>query len=502
MLNKIIKEQLNPNIKIALYSNFSNAYEAIQEITDNSVSHRIIGKKLRIKLLFIPKSKKLVIEDVGGQGMNLKDLEMFFNWGESKPRSQYDIGLYSQGGKSAIGYLGSSFILITSPVNGVKAYKIEDDNLLDTTKLKEYKVVAFATETKEGYTSIEIGRLKIHLTDNFKEKLKSVLADTYRPLVENNEMDLFIDGEKIKLIPFPLDKEFVIERVEFEISSNKKIKGWIGRLSARSGIRGGIRCYYKGRLICDREFFGHPDPTYKGTLNFLFGELYVDWIPVNTNKTDFRRDSEEWLIVDEKMHTILHPHIDELLGRKIEEPTEEDVNRVKKARDLFQAILNAMKAKNEPGFAFQGEDVGQKRFESRSVEQKSKDKENISRNKYQPRTSPPTDKIGTRRRLKKFMDWDIRSMEETIRSKIEEKEDGKILVINNVFPGYIKSRSNDFYLLETAALQTVPIEDTTLTPKQYLEEFDRFFGKICEHMDVAKEMLSKKRVKNENEISK
>ncbi|MCK4454233.1 ATP-binding protein [Candidatus Parcubacteria bacterium] len=500
MKDILIQEQLNPNIKTALYSNFSNAYEAIQEIIDNSISHRIPGKKMQVKIFFIQKPKKIEIQDIGGEGMNIKDLKFFFNWGGIRSRNDYDVGLYGQGGKSAIGYLGRSFILTTSPVGGNEAYRIEDYNLTDTSRLKKYRVMPLPAASERGYTKIEIENLRFNITDNFKRKLKEILISAYRPLIENKEVELIIDEQKINVTPFPLDEDFTIERVDFGISKSKHTKGWIGRLLPRSGLKGGIRCYYKGRLICDREFFRHPDPSYKATLNFLFGEMFLDFVPVNTNKTDFKRDTEEWMTVEDKMFSILKSHVDELLGRKVEEPTGEDIERVKKARDLFQVVLKLIHKENQDNISVSQEyDYGQKSPESRETTLAKHRDEIQKRKKYQPRTSPPPDKIGIRKRLKKFMDWEIRSMEETIRSKIEEtkgekeEEKGKILVINNMFPGYKESKGNPFYLLETAALQTVPIEDATLTPQKYLEEFDHFFGKICEHVNEAKEMMGKKK---------
>ncbi len=488
-----IKEQINASIKGALYSNFSNATEATQEIIDNSVSHRIPGKKMTIRLMFIPKSRKLVLEDIGGSGMNINDLESFFRWGETKERGMYDIGLYGQGGKSAIGYLGNSFSLITSPVGKKVEYRIKDDNL-GRLELKEYDTMALETNAIYGYTKIEIGELKITLTQKFKEKLTENLVTTYRPLIESGEVSLEVDGEHIKTRVYPLEKDFSIEKISIKVKNNVA-NGWVGRLAPRTGVRGGIRCYYKGRLICDREFFGHPDPTYKGTLNFLFGELHLDFVSPNTNKTDFKRDTQEWQIVESEMFNILHPHIDELLGRKVEEPDEEDVKRIKKAKELYQRIMEMMQNKIE-GLAVGGENIGQKRPEKNDEPESVDPYMNTRpRQPYNPKTSPPENAIGSRKRLRKFMDWEIRNMDENIRSKIEERDGGKILIVNKSFPGYTRTNGNDFYLLETAALQTVPIDEGPIGAKIYLEEFDKFFARICENMDVAKDFLAKSKVK-------
>lgn len=487
----VIEETINPSIKRALYSNFSNAHEAVQEIIDNSISHRILGEKMQVRLFFIHKPKKIEIQDFGGDGMDFEALKFFFNWGGQRERSGFDIGMYGQGGKSAIGYLGRSFVLTTSPNGSQEAYRLEDLNLEDITSLKKYNIEVVPANSLRGYTKVEIGDLKCNVTDKLKNKIKESVLSTYRPLIEHGEVELFFDEEKVLPENFPLDKKFREEKIQYKIERGEII-GWIGRLMPRSGCRGGLRCYYKGRLICDREFFGHPDPSYKGTLNFLFGEVFLDFVPVNTNKTDFRRDSIEWEKVQEMMYLILKPHIDELLGRKVEEPTQDDIDKVKKARDIFQRIMQRIN-KNDIGIASSIDyDFGQKPRAVNTIRQVLKDSIDTGRIN-QPRTPPPVDKVGVRKRLKNFMDWEIRPMEESIRSKIEDISGGKVLVINNMFSAYKESKANYFYLLETAALQTVPMEDELLSSEKYLEAFDRFFGEICEHLEEAKIMIEQKK---------
>jgi len=336
MKSTIIKEELNPGLKSSLYSNFSNYLDAILELTDNAVSNRINNKKIKVEILL--SKNKLTIINHGGYGMKLADLDFFTKWGKPKKRSSYDIGQYSQGGKAAMGYLGRSMMVIASP-NGVKdQYRIEDYNLHDTSKLKEYPVQKIKGDNIDGCVEIEVG----HLTKKIKEKdLKSKLANIYRPLIENGLLDLYINGEILHPETYPLDLDFNIEKFNFIINNNK-VWGWIGRLGPRTGIKGGLRCYSRGRLVRDKEFFGHPDASYKGTLNFLFGEIYLDFIKVMTNKTDFDRDSDQWAQVSKIMFKILQPHIDELLGREIEEPSLEEIERLKQARNIVSDLLKIL----------------------------------------------------------------------------------------------------------------------------------------------------------------
>lgn len=69
-------------------------------------------------------------------------------------------------------------------------------------------------------------------------------------------------------------------------------------------------------------------------------------------------------------------------------------------------------------------------------------------------------------------------MDESTRSVVgETKIRGKTvkkLVINNVFPGYKIFKGSELYLLETYALQLLPVDSEGISVEKYREEFDRF----------------------------
>jgi len=482
----IIKEELTPGLKGSLFANFSNYMDAILELTDNAVSNRMLNKKLRVDVL--TSHKKITIINKGGYGMTLDDLHFFAKWGQLKLRSSHDIGKYAQGGKAAMGYLGRSMIVIASPDGKKEQYRIEDSNLHDTSQLKQYPVQTIEGNYSDGCVEVEVGGVK----RNIREKdLQKKLIDVYRPLLENGTVDIYLNGSPLKPQPFPLDEDFKVEKINFTILNNK-VQGWIGRLGPRTGIKGGLRCYSKGRLICDKEFFGHPGADYKGTLNFLFGEIHLDFVSVMTNKTDFDRDCIQWTKTQNEMFGILKPHIDELLGRDIEEPSEEDIERVNQARDLVAALLR-MKDQEEKGSRVEGEDFGQKPSEPKveKIETVLTDKK---REHYEPATPPPSGAIGKRRRTKAFMDWEPRPMECSIRSKIEKGENGEVLIINNIFPGYKAANGNTLYLIETAALQLVkPGKDELITPDEYINRFDDLYAFFCNNLSTVKENLKKKK---------
>ncbi|MEK7170056.1 MAG: ATP-binding protein [Patescibacteria group bacterium] len=338
----VLKETFEAGLKYSLYSNFKKWTEAFLELVDNAVSNRILGQKLLVEIY--TSKKHLRIVNRGGYGMSPKELQEFLNWGKIKSRSAYDIGAYSQGGKAAMGYLGRAMKITASPTGENTLYMFEDYDLHDFERLKNYPVIQSKTDQVEGFVEVQISELSKNIKT---EELESLMVNIYRPLIESGGVDFFHNGEKLKIEAFPLDEDFTIQDFSFPIKygnkDNKAVSGWIGRLGPRSGVKGGVRCYKLGRLVCDREFFGQPDANNKQTLNFLFGEVYLNHIPATTNKTDFQKDSQEWDEASGEMFKILQPHIEELLGRKIQEPTDEEKDRVKKAKEIVAELLKMKK---------------------------------------------------------------------------------------------------------------------------------------------------------------
>ena len=488
----ILKESFEPGLKHSLYSNFRKWTEAFLELMDNAVSNRIPKQILTVE---VTNSKKHIrIVNKFGYGMTIADLQGFLEWGKIKQRTSYDIGAYSQGGKSAMGYLGQSMVVTASPLNEKVSYQIEDIDLHSYDKLKEYRVLRLPREDLVGKVEVRVDGLKRNIKD---EELEALVADTYRPLIENGDVRISHNLQQIKIAPFPLDKDFPIQPFKFYVKRGnenyKTVEGWIGRLVPRSGLKGGLRCYKLGRLISDREFFGHPDANYKQTLNFLFGEIHLNHVIATTNKTGFDRDSDEWTEVQEKMFEILRPHIDDLLGREIQEPTDEEKDRIKKAKDIFEELLRLKKIDIK----------GQALTETFTEGQKIRDTggkdivcapPGVPKRKNDPATPPPPNSTGKRKRLKEFMDWIVRPMDETVRSKIEENNGKQLLVINNLYSGYRASKGNLIYLLETAAIQLArPEKDEKMTPEEYIEKYDELFSFICSNIETAKGKLEERK---------
>ena len=492
----ILRETFEGGLKYSLYSNFRKWTEAFLELMDNAVSNRMPGTPISITILSSP--KKLEISNSGGYGMDIKELEEFLQWGKIKPRRNYDLGAYSQGGKAAMGYLGRAMKVTASPHGKDQMYILEDNNLHDYA-LKSFKVMTIDSFSPGGLVKIEITGLRRKINE---EELVTLVSDIYRPLILDGSVNIKHNGREITVTDFPLDATYDRQKFSFTDTQmlpsgghdkNLMVHGWIGRLTSRSGIKGGMRCYKLGRLISDREFFGQPDAHYKQTLNFLFGEVYLDHVPATTNKTDFDRDSTAWRDIQDRMFMILQPHIDDLLGRDIQEPSDEEKERVKTARELVAELIKLRKIELE----------GSATIDVRAYGQKPKENEGIGRvyerkNKRQnsPKTPPPPDAIGKRKRLKEFLDWSIRPMDDAIRSIIEETSGKNTLVINNLFSGFKVAKGQTLYLIETAAIQlSKPDKDEKMTVEEYMESFDSLYSFFCTNLDSAKESIQKKKTK-------
>src|SRR5260370_7298355 len=88
------------------------------ELVDNAIGSRIKGRQREVLLQVHP--SYLVIETRSGEGMGPAELEgNYLRWGGSPKRGRKLLGQYGQGGKAAIGHLGTTFTVEASrPADG------------------------------------------------------------------------------------------------------------------------------------------------------------------------------------------------------------------------------------------------------------------------------------------------------------------------------------------------------------------------------------------------
>ncbi|MBM4433144.1 MAG: hypothetical protein FJ025_04015 [Chloroflexi bacterium] len=419
--------------------------------------------------------------------MSPTELNDWLNWGA--PLKTDKIGEWGQGGKAAMGYLGSAWIVHTKRWDQPWLWEIRENNWDDVSSdEKAYKAVPIKSDAQReglGYCKFEIKNLKKHRQDI--NRLKAVLSNIYRKYLEEGKSSVTVNGEPVPPLELPIYEGFEIQQFKEKTSEGWWINGWIGRLKRDVRVRstpriaGGMRLLRRGRLICDSEYFGHHDFRYKASLGMLIGEVELTTkVPVLPNKTGFDTDSPEWDESQKVMYDILKPHIEALLKQEEEKTvTREEKKRVSQVRNLMIEAFKLLSKYGALSGRF-GEDRGRKRPERKQQDLKEED-ERIVYQEHQPRTPPSEDAVGRLRRLSKMPEWEPRVLGPEIRSEWGEKNGNRCLLINTAYCLYSERKGDDLYIAETAALQLArPEEDEKLTLEEYFNDVDLIMRAFCE----------------------
>src|SRR5439155_3383584 len=286
----IIKEEIDPQLLQSLFRNYTSGTEAIFELIDNSVDENLQGRRLSVEVNVNPRAIEII--DRGGKGMGAERLNRFFRWGVSeKAGHEGKLGRYGQGGKAAMGYLGRAFTLVAKAAGEAETYELVESDWHDRragVKTWTPKLVAAPVGIEEGYVAIRITNLLGRRIS--KDTLRDRLGDVYRELLREGKCVITVNGQPALPMELPLYDAYRPQKIDKTVGAGMRVRGWYGRLKAdmtKHGRRGGIRCTVNGRLIKDGEFFGHPGPMFKQSLNQLIGVIEIPFVPLNMNKTEF-----------------------------------------------------------------------------------------------------------------------------------------------------------------------------------------------------------------------
>ena len=191
-----VRERIDPAITASLFANYRSSADAVMELVDNSIDSRIKGRQLEVFLQVHPSN--FVIETRGGEGMGPAELERnYLRWGGSPKRGRRLLGQYGQGGKAAIGHLGTSFTVEASRPGDGHAWRFADPDYRDRSKLKTYelKTVTKRVPSDQGYVRIRIDGLDKRLDPR---RLGTRLGDTYRPLILRAEVKMSVNGARVE----------------------------------------------------------------------------------------------------------------------------------------------------------------------------------------------------------------------------------------------------------------------------------------------------------------
>src|SRR6266851_1023678 len=433
-----VRERIGPAITASLFANYRSSADAVMELVDNAIDSRIKGGLLEVLLQV--HSSHFVIETRGGEGRGPAELERhYLRWGGSPKRGRNLLGQYGQGGKAAIGHLGTSFTVEASRPADETAWRFADADYRDRTKLKTYelRVGIKRVPLEQGYVRIRIDGVDKRIDPR---RLGARLSDTYRPLIVRAELRMSINGARVEALPINFQEEhrFAVR------AAGTTIRGWYG-LAEPEG-RGvdyvpGLRCYKFGRLIADGEFFGHPNAVQVSGMARLVGEVDLAPVPLTMNKSDFDRDGAAWTSVEQRMHGLLEPIAKQLAEDELAPPPASALRTAEQVRRLLSQVLKLAEREDAfPGLAAARTQTGPGP---------------LSTGRHVARldgpATPPRLPNADAQRHRGFGQVVVRPLDPTIRSQTVIERDVTTVVINSRHPLFLKRGGDIWYQLETAA---------------------------------------------------
>lgn len=454
-----IEEEFSSRAVEAFMSNYRDAQQAFLELIDNAIDNRIDGRPLVVRVR--ASHEELVIHNQGGYGLDIDGLRNFFKWGHSDKISS--IGLYGVGGKGAMGFLGRSMEVVCSANGSGTEYKVSDPSweTRQEGETKKFTPEVKKSHTEEGYFRVKVTNLKKEVNAH---SLAIKLGDIYRPLLLRGQVKIILNQKEIKPAEIKYVEDDVLIKpsnllVETRFGESFDVK--VGVLEKGQKVKPGIRCYYRGRLIEDEQFFGHPTPALMPQASRLIGEANIDFAPVTPNKSSFIHGSAQWEHVSSRMNEVLKPWIAVLANIKAEESTRienyerERANKAKRVMEHIFATTGLVVKLDMPGEA-KGHRAPGPKVKGITVPTKPSG----SSGPKEGQTAPVLDaNVSTMKRWGALHKWEIGSMgSDGRRSEIIDVNGQKILKINSEHPLYqvekqLGELNLELYMAETAILK-------------------------------------------------
>jgi hypothetical protein len=472
--------------------------QAIFELVDNPIDYRR-GRHMEVDVEVDRRQDLIVVQDVGGEGMDAEGIADWLNWGSGHPHAASDIGRFHVGGKAAAGSLGNSIRIWARRADTNEIWFFEDKEWATRPDWKQFGEPQQAKQSdlprplqslpdRVGFVRIEITDLRP--TRRYRpEDLKFQLANTYRALLEKGQLTIRVDAVPVEPLALPESSAFQHIEVDEHLPCGRRLRGRIWRLNrdelveSSRLIRGGIRCLYNGRLIREGEYFGH-NLEGKGLLASLIGEIELGFVKTVPNKTDFHRDSPQWEQVEEQMNQILAPIVASL--RRAQGERQISREERKRANQVRSELSEALKRINFDGAssnsAHAGDDgelepgVGGRRS-PRLGRNGSNSGHGSGSGTHTPRTEPPPNAVGTLQRLLRrsrggdFPPIRLKPLDPTLRSGSgKDDDDSECIIVNIDHFMYKESEKSECYIAETAILPFLrPSDDETdyMTVEQY-----------------------------------
>jgi hypothetical protein len=264
--------------------------EAISEFIDNCIDAKLRDEALLIGIDI--DEMKLVVRD-NASGMDSVGLANALRLAYTVEHKKKRLGQFGLGLKTAATSLGKKFTIKTTK-SGDKYWYIlvfDEDEWLKSNKWESEILTEPKNDLQIHGTTITIERVKYRFYPNQVTNIKRDISFRFASFIGTKELKIRVNSQLVNkpIIELRNDESFP---VEIQLDEKRKITGWYGYLVKRSRQHYGFNLYKNERLIAPYQKIGfepHPEAA------LLYGELYLDFVPVTHNKREFIQDSVDFL---------------------------------------------------------------------------------------------------------------------------------------------------------------------------------------------------------------
>ena len=271
--------------------------QALAELVDNSIDARIDGHRedIAVRLDFDDRSISVSDDGHGMDGERLADAMVIAKGAKDGGK----LGRFGMGMKGACSALGERFEITTSPVGSKKWYRARYDQtewLGDKSKgWDNFEIRETGPDPgQEDWhgTRVEVSLLTVRLYPNQVSRFRERFGVRYSPYLEGGQVRIRINTVECRPSVPELDDGHGWSTLDIPLGSVQRIRGRLALLRKRSiGGQYGIHLFRNGRLIRAFEKFGFPAHPENAR---LVGELHLDHVPVNFNKSGFIEESAKY----------------------------------------------------------------------------------------------------------------------------------------------------------------------------------------------------------------
>jgi predicted nucleotide-binding protein len=277
---------------------------ALGEFIDNAYDARENLDSISINIDFDLGQQFIIISDTG-TGMNAGELEMALKVGLSRKRPD-SIGIYGFGLKAAATYLSRRFQIETAKLGSNEVLRlVYDQEKFEAAGKWELSAVAIpkSDHTIDHGTRITLTRLNVDISNLSEDEIRSKLASLYHKLIRQGKLNILVGSKPVEPPTYDL-----VPNIKWEIDltlNGKQVKGWVGaqipiKISGKKRLdfEPGFQLLRHGRVLRTGEWIGVKRHD---AVRTLIGELELDEFEMNNNKTDFLRDTPDWVALEKAM---------------------------------------------------------------------------------------------------------------------------------------------------------------------------------------------------------